>query len=74
MLNRLHETVAHQVLILGWFLVAVVLDRGLGAGWAEGAFLAVLALAAGVALMTSVRARLAPGAVEADVAARLRRR
>ncbi len=73
-LNRLHETVAHQVLILGWFLVAVVLDRGLGAGWAEGAFLAVLALAAGVALMTSVRARLAPGAVEADVAARLRRR
>jgi phosphatidylglycerophosphate synthase len=72
--NALYETVAHQVLILGWFLVAVVLDRGLGATWAEGAFLAALALTAGVALMTSVRARLVPGAVEADVAARLRRR
>jgi hypothetical protein len=72
-LNALHEAVAHQVLILGWFLVAVVLDRGLGAGWAEGFFLAALALAASVALMTSVRARLVPGSVEADVAARLRR-
>lgn len=68
--NALYEVLAHQVLILFWFLAAVVLDRGFGLASFQSAFLVALTLATCGALLASVRTRLVPGALEADAKAR----
>jgi hypothetical protein len=67
-----YEVLAHQVLILGWLLLAVVADRGLGLGFVEASFLGAIGVASWAALAASVAARLRPGAIEAEVGTRVR--
>lgn len=70
--NALYELLAHQVLILLWFLAAVLLDRGFGLASFQAALLVALTFATVGALLASIRARLVPGALESDVKARAR--
>jgi phosphatidylglycerophosphate synthase len=68
-----YEVLAHQVLILVWLLVAVVVDRGFGRAFGlglEGALLIGLSFATCGALLASIRGRTRPGELERDVKAR----